>query len=108
MDIKDFADKYKNESKVIITDLMKGTIIYFFTEHSQYSIEIVDPLNAKVIASGGYFKRRGIGPKETYIIGSTIGGSMIFTHQLIEGLLCEFDNNVITSTIKKIFINYSN
>lgn len=108
MEIKEFADKYKNVPKVIIPELTVGSVVFLITEHSQYTLEIKDPSTAKVIASGGYFERRKKEPCETYIIGSTMGGSMLFKHQLIEGLFCEFDNNVISSTIKKIYVEFNN
>lgn len=108
MNIKKFADKYRNEQKVNISELKKGTTIFLITEHSKYTLELIDPKMAKVIARGGYFKERKKEPCETYVIGSTSGGSLLFRHMLVEGLYCEFDNTVITSVIKKIYINYSN
>jgi hypothetical protein len=108
IDIRDFADKYKNQPKVKIKELPAGSVIYMTTENSVYTLEVVDPSECCVIAYGGYFKKRNIEPAKTYIIGSTMGGSMIFKDQLIEGLFCEFDKNVISSRIKKIYVNYKN
>ena len=108
MDIKFFAGKYEQHSKVNISELKKGTIIYLITEHSVYKLEVLEPETAKVLASGGYFKVRKKEPCETYIVGSTIGGNVVFRKTLIEGLYCEFDQTVITSTIKIIYLNYPN
>ncbi len=108
MDIEEFADKYSRQPKIVISDLTEGTIVYLLTEHSCYTLEIINPSEGKVIATGGYFKRRSKEPCTTYVIGSTMGGSSIFSRQLIEGLFCEFENNVVTSTIKNIFINHIN
>ncbi|MEI7812761.1 MAG: hypothetical protein WCJ01_10095 [Ignavibacteria bacterium] len=108
MDIKEFSDKYQNVPQVCVPGLTKGTIVYLITERSVYVLEIISPPECKAIAYGGYFKERNKEPCETFIIGSTPGGSMLHKGKLIEGLCCEFENSVITSVIKKIFINYIN
>ncbi|MCS7054388.1 MAG: hypothetical protein NZM09_11760 [Ignavibacterium sp.] len=107
-DIESLIDKFKNKPKVFIKELPVGTIIYLETENSTYKLEVIDPNECCVLASGGYFQRKNIEPAKTYIIGSTFGGSMIFKDQLIEGLFCEFYNNIITSRIKRIFIYSKN
>ncbi len=108
IDIRDFTDAFKEKPKVNLTELPKGTIIYMITENSTYTFELLDPSECCVLASGGYFKKRNIEPAKTYIMGSTLGGSMIFKDQLIEGLFCEFYKNVVSSRIKKIFVNIKN
>lgn len=111
LDIRDFADSFKNQPKVLVKELPKGSVIYMVTENSTYTLEVIDPSECCVLALGGYFKKRNIEPATTYILGSTIGGSMIFKDQLIEGLFCEFyinSKSVLSSRIKKIFVNLKN
>jgi hypothetical protein len=111
IDIRKFADSFKNRPKVSIKELPKGSVIYMMTENSTYTLEVIDPSECCVLANGGYFKKRYIEPATTYILGSTMGGSMIFKDQLIEGLFCEFYINskrVLSSRIKKIFVNLIN
>lgn len=108
IDIKNFADFFKNQPKVSIKELSKGTIIYMITENSIYTMEVIDPSENCVLVSGGYFKRKNLEPAKTYIMGSTMGGSMIFKGQLIEGLFCEFYKNIISSRIKKLYVNIHN
>lgn len=107
-DLKNFIDYFNEQPRVSIKDLPKGTIIYMITNNSTYTLELIDPSQCCVIASGGYFKRKNLEPAKTYIIGSTMGGSMIFKDQLIVGLFCEFDKNIVSSRIRKIFISTKN
>lgn len=111
IDIRKFADSFKNQPKVLVKELPKGSVIYMITENSIYTLEVIDPSECCVIASGGYFNRKNIEPATAYILGSTMGGSMIFKDQLIEGLFCEFfinSKSVLSSKIKKIFVNLIN
>ncbi len=108
IDLEYFIKNFSNNPQIFIPDLPKDTVIYMFTKNSTYTIKVVEPFEAQVIVSGGYFKRKNLEPYLTHINGSTMGGSMIYLHKLVEGLFCEFENNVITSRIKKIFINHQN
>jgi hypothetical protein len=104
MDLKSFTDSYSNAPKVKINELEPGALIYIVTENSVYELLVTDPKSAKVIARGGYFHRRKKEPCETIVAGSTMGGSMIFLYQVIEGLICEFQYDVRTSFIQKVYV----
>lgn len=108
MDLNEFIDLENGRKKVYLPSLPKGTEIFMFTKHSLYRLQVIDPKNGIVIASGGYFRKRGKEPCETFVNGSTMGGSMIFNYSLIEGLFCEFQHNVLTSRITCLYVFYSN
>jgi hypothetical protein len=86
---------YKNKLK-------PGDLIIIRTINSTYSIKVAD--DGSYIVSGGWFDKKNLSPSKIKINGCTWGGSIIKSDIIAAcGLKLEFQNRVVTSSIKKIF-----
>lgn len=81
------------------TDLHAGDWVVVRTEHSTYTILVLE--NGKYKVSGGWFDRKFSVPVEIGIVGCTWGGSAVKIDVVAAcGLRLEFGNKVKTSCIR--------
>ena len=95
-----------NQSDYIVqihkNKLKPGDVIILKTMNSTYTIKVAD--DGSYIVSGGWFDKKNLSPSKIKINGCTWGGSIIKQDIIAAcGLKLEFQNRVVTSSIKKIF-----
>jgi hypothetical protein len=84
-------------------ELGAGDRLIMKTQNSVYYIDVAEA--GTVFVSGGWFDRKGISPMKTRIRGCTWGGSSIMINVLAAcGLRLEFQNRLVTSSIRSIFV----
>ena len=84
-------------------DLEFGDQLIVTTRNSTYSIQVLQ--DGLYSVSGGWFDQQGLSPSKVAINGCTWGGRAIKEDILAAcGLHIEFDNQVVTSRIKKYHI----
>ncbi len=108
IEIDDLSERFNQSHQIDLTVLPKGAKIVILTGNSTYWIELVYPPKGKVKASGGIFNESGKDSVITYIIGSQLSGKDVKNLQLIVGMNCLFENNIVTSPIQKLFIEPMN
>ena len=84
-------------------DVKAGDRLLVKTCNSVYSILITD--DGGCLVTGGWFDRKGLSPMKTRIAGCTWGGSTIKIDVVAAcGLCLEFDNRLVTTSIRRIFV----
>jgi len=108
IEIDELSERFNQSHQIDLTVLPKGSKIVILTGNSTYWIELVYPPKGKVKAKGGFFSEKGKDEMITYIIGSQLSGKDIKNLQLIVGMSCVFENDIVTSPIQKLFIEPMN
>ncbi len=93
-----------NDLKVAYkSELEFGDFLIVSTRNSSYYINVLGFDSYLVI--GGWFSKKGLSPIKTTIAGCTWGGHILKTDIIAAcGLRLEFDNQIVTSKIKTIFL----
>ncbi|NUN08456.1 MAG: hypothetical protein HUU54_04695 [Ignavibacteriaceae bacterium] len=104
LEIDELSERFNQSHQIDISVLPKGAKIVLLTGNSTYWLEMVYPPKGKVKASGGIFKDAGKDGIITYVLGSRLNDKDTISLQLIVGMNCVFENNIITSPIQKLFI----
>lgn len=104
LEIDELSERFNQSHQIDISVLPKGAKIVLLTGNSTYWLEMVYPPKGKVKVSGGIFNQMGKDGTTTYVIGSRLNEKEIKNLQLIVGMNCVFENNLITSPIQKLFI----
>ena len=100
-ELNNLADQSDYIVQIYKNKLKPGDIIIIRTMNSTYSIKVAD--DGSYIVSGGWFDKKNLSPSKIKINGCTWGGSIIKSDIIAAcGLKLEFQNRVVTSSIKKI------
>ncbi|HKB86854.1 MAG TPA: hypothetical protein VKD08_11825 [Ignavibacteriaceae bacterium] len=101
-ELKNLTDMGSKLSQLYKHRLEPGDQVYLKTLNSVYVIKVVKA--DEYFVSGGWFDRQNLSPCKINIRGCTWGGTAIKTDIIAApGLCIEFGNNLITSTINKVF-----
>lgn len=97
------ADYFESTESVTRSELTIGDKLIVRTLNSVYVLECIG--DGRWSASGGWFDRNGMTPAVVRITGCSLGGSVI-NQRLIagSGLRIEFDNRVVTTTIRSFTV----
>jgi len=100
-ELKNIVEQSDNLKEIKKKDLCPGDEIKLRTRNSLYTIKV--DKDDSYIVSGGWFDKMAMSPVKTKINGCTWGGSIIKTDIIAAcGLLLEFGNRILTSTIQEI------
>jgi hypothetical protein len=84
-------------------DLCFADRVVVYTQNSRYDLIVVG--DGEYMITGGWFDREQLSPHRVRINGCTWGGSMIWKETVAApGMCIEFDNRVITSPVRRVFI----
>ena len=107
--LDNFGSFVSEEDGVSLFDLPPQTRLLLKTSNSEYLVTIIDPMNLKVIVSGGsYF----VIPTHAVIWGASLGGALIRSGAVRIGFQLELAHQsedgkmrkIITSTVDHLFI----
>lgn len=102
-DLDRIAAYFESAETVDRSALTIGDKLIVTTLNSVYVLECIG--DGRWSATGGWFDRNGISPAIVRITGCSLGGSVI-NQRLIagSGLRIEFDNRVVTTTIRRFTV----
>jgi hypothetical protein len=96
-------EQLRLSSAVHKADLGRGDCVLVTTEHSVYSIQLLEDATYRI--RGGWFDRQKLSPVTDSVAGCTWGGSAIKRDIVAAcGLHLEFGNRVVTSRIREVLV----
>jgi hypothetical protein len=96
-------EQLRLSSAVRKADLGRGDCVLVTTEHSVYSIQLLE--DATYCIRGGWFDRQKLSPVTGSVAGCTWGGTAINRDIIAAcGLHLEFGNRVVTSRIREVLV----